>query len=86
MKLTQAFVDVIVEQLAVTDPGKVTPEAHLFDDLGADSLDLVELVMALEERFDVELSDEDTEKYRNLGNLAELIDRMAGSQVATVAE
>ncbi len=53
--------EIIVEQLGV-DPTQVTPEAHFIDDLGADSLDTVELVMAFEENFGVEIPDEDAEK------------------------
>lgn len=53
--------EIIVEQLGV-DPNQVTPKAHFIDDLGADSLDTVELVMAFEEEFDVEIPDEDAEK------------------------
>jgi acyl carrier protein len=52
---------IIVEQLGV-DEGEVTPTASFVDDLGADSLDTVELVMALEEAFDIEIPDEDAEK------------------------
>jgi acyl carrier protein len=52
---------IIVDQLGV-DEGEVTPEAKFIDDLGADSLDTVELVMALEEEFGVEIPDEDAEK------------------------
>jgi len=52
---------IIVDQLGV-DEAEVTPEAKLIDDLGADSLDTVELVMALEEEFGVEIPDEDAEK------------------------
>lgn len=52
---------IIVEQLGV-DEAEVTPEAKFIDDLGADSLDTVELVMALEEEFGVEIPDEDAEK------------------------
>lgn len=52
---------IIVEQLGV-DEEEVTPEAHFVDDLGADSLDTVELVMAFEEEFNLEIPDEDAEK------------------------
>ena len=52
---------IIVEQLGV-DEGEVTPTASFIDDLGADSLDIVELVMALEEGFGIEIPDEDAEK------------------------
>ena len=52
---------IIVEQLGV-DEGEVTPTASFVDDLGADSLDTVELVMALEEEFEIEIPDEDAEK------------------------
>jgi acyl carrier protein len=53
---------IIVEQLSVDDKDKVKPEASFVDDLGADSLDTVELVMALEEEFDIEIPDEAAEK------------------------
>jgi acyl carrier protein len=53
--------EIITEQLGV-DEKEVTPDASFIDDLGADSLDTVELVMALEEEFDIEISDEDAEK------------------------
>ncbi len=57
--------EVIVDQLGV-DAAKVTPEARFVEDLGADSLDTVELVMALEEEFDIEILDEDAEKIRTV--------------------
>ena len=57
----QKVKDIIVEQLGVT-PEKITPEASFIDDLGADSLDTVELVMALEEEFETEIPDEEAEK------------------------
>ena len=56
---------IVVEQLGV-DEDQVTEEAAFMDDLGADSLDTVELVMALEEEFDVEISDEDAEKIQTV--------------------
>ncbi len=57
--------EIIVEQLGV-DAAQITPEASFIDDLGADSLDTVELVMAFEEEFDIEIPDEDAEKIRTV--------------------
>ncbi|MFA6435156.1 MAG: acyl carrier protein [Elusimicrobiales bacterium] len=57
---------IIVTQLAV-DAAEVTPQSQFVQDLGADSLDTVELVMALEEEFDVEIPDEDAEKIKTVG-------------------
>lgn len=59
---------IVVEQLGVADE-KVTPDANLMDDLGADSLDIVELVMAFEEEFGVEISDEQAEKLATFGDV-----------------
>lgn len=64
--------DIIVEQLGV-DPEEVTMESSFIDDLGADSLDIVELIMALEEEFDVEISDEDAEKIKTVGDVVEYL-------------
>ena len=58
---------IIVEQLGV-DEGEVTANASFVDDLGADSLDTVELVMAFEEKFNIEIPDEDAEKLRTVGD------------------
>ncbi|MBD3335593.1 MAG: acyl carrier protein [Candidatus Eisenbacteria bacterium] len=63
----QKVKDIIVEQLGVS-PEQVTPEASFIDDLGADSLDTVELVMALEEAFKLEIPDEDAEKMEKVGD------------------
>jgi acyl carrier protein len=65
---------IIVEQLGV-DEGEVTPNASFVDDLGADSLDTVELVMAFEEAFDIEIPDEDAEKIRTVKDAIEYIDK-----------
>jgi len=59
--------DIIIEQLGV-DATQVTPEAKFVDDLSADSLDTVELVMALEEEFSLEIPDEDAEKITSVGD------------------
>ncbi len=58
---------VVVEQLGVNE-SEITREASFVDDLGADSLDTVELVMALEEAFGIEIPDEDAEKIKTIGN------------------
>ena len=65
--------DIIVEQLGVT-PEQVTPNASFIEDLGADSLDTVELVMAFEEEFSVEVPDEDTEKLQTVGDVIKYIE------------
>ncbi len=57
--------EIIVEQLGIED-NEVTTEASFIDDLGADSLDTVELVMAFEEAFDIEIADEDAEKIKTV--------------------
>ena len=63
---------IIVEQLGV-DAAEVTPSAHFVNDLGADSLDTVELVTALEEEFDTEIPDEQAEKIQTVGQAIEYI-------------
>ncbi len=64
--------DIIVEQLGVTE-ANVTTEASFIDDLGADSLDIVELIMALEEEFDIEIPDTDAEKIVTVNDVVEYI-------------
>ena len=64
--------DVIVEQLGVAE-GTVTMEASFIDDLGADSLDIVELIMALEEEFDLEIPDADAEKIVTVSDVVDYI-------------
>ena len=59
---------IIAEHLGIEDMGKITEEAKFIDDLGADSLDTVELVMAFEEAFDVEIPDEKAEKILTVGD------------------
>ena len=70
--LDEKVKQIIVEQLGV-DEGEVTPTAHFIDDLGADSLDIVELVMAFEEAFEIEIPDEDAEKITTVQNATEYI-------------
>ena len=68
---------IVVNQLSVNED-QVTPEAKFIEDLGADSLDQVELVMALEEEFGVEVSDEDSEKLTTVGDAIEYIEKKQG--------
>jgi acyl carrier protein len=75
-KAVEKVKQIISEQLGV-DEGEVTPSASFIDDLGADSLDTVELVMALEEAFDVEIPDEDAEKIRTVQDAIDYIDKRA---------
>lgn len=63
---------IIVDQLAV-EADKVTPTASFIEDLGADSLDIVELVMTMEEEFDIDIPDEDAEKMKTVGDVVKYI-------------
>ena len=65
--------EIICEQLGVSE-GDVTPQASFIEDLGADSLDIVELVMALEEEYDMEISDEEAEKIRTVQDVVNYIE------------
>ena len=73
MAVTDKVKGIIVEQLGV-DEEEVTPDASFVDDLGADSLDTVELVMALEEEFGTEIPDEDAEKLQSVGDVIKFIE------------
>jgi len=66
--------EIIVEQLGV-DESQITPAASFMDDLGADSLDTVELVMAFEEEFDIEIPDEDAEKIRTVRDVMDYLNK-----------
>ena len=72
MSVEEKVKEIIVDQLGV-DENQVTTTASFIDDLGADSLDTVELVMALEEEFDVEISDEDAEKIAKVQDAIDYI-------------
>ena len=65
--------EIVVEQLGV-DAEQVVPEANFVEDLGADSLDTVELIMAFEEEFDVEIPDTDTEKIKTVQDVIDYIE------------
>ena len=75
-EIVERVKQIVSEQLGV-DEAEVTPSASFADDLGADSLDQVELVMALEEEFDLSISDEDTEKIRTVQDAIDYVDKHA---------
>ena len=64
---------IVAEQLSVDDTAKITPQSKFMDDLGADSLDTVELVMALEEEFDIEIPDEAAEQILTVQDAVDYI-------------
>ena len=72
---------IIAEQLGVK-PEEVTPQASFIDDLGADSLDTVELVMALEEEFGIEIPDEDAEKMTTVGDALKYVQEKSATKKA----
>ncbi len=72
MALMDKVKKIIVEQLGV-DESEVTPKAHFIDDLGADSLDTVELILSFEEEFDISIPDEDAEKLETVGKAVEYL-------------
>ncbi len=72
--VSERVIDIVAEQLGV-DKEKVTPETSFVNDLGADSLDTVELVMELEEEFDIQIPDEAAEKIQTVGQAIEFIEK-----------
>jgi acyl carrier protein len=79
MSVTEKVRSIIVEQLGV-DADEVTETASFTDDLGADSLDIVELVMAFEEEFGIEIPDEDAEKIGRVQDAVSYIEKNASSK------
>jgi acyl carrier protein len=77
MSVEEKIKKIICEQLEVNEED-VVPKASFVDDLGADSLDQVELIMAMEEEFDVSISDEDAEKIVTVGDAIEYIEKIKG--------
>ena len=76
MAVEDKIKSIIAEQLGVK-PEEVTPAASFVDDLGADSLDTVELIIALEEEFNIEIPDEDAEKMKTVGDVIKYIEEKA---------
>ena len=77
MSVEEKLIDIIAEQLSV-DKSKVVSGASFVDDLGADSLDLVELIMAMEEAFDIEIADEVAEKIITVQNAIDHVNTVCG--------
>jgi acyl carrier protein len=66
--------EIIIEQLGLDENTEVNPSTSLMADLEADSLDAVEIIMALEDEFNIEIPDEDAEKFKNIGDIANYIE------------
>ena len=78
MNIQERVKNIICDQLAV-EPEKVTGTASFIDDLGADSLDIVELVMTMEEEFELDIPDEDAEKMKTVGDVISYITTKKGA-------
>ncbi len=78
MTIPERVSKIIAEQLGVK-PERITPEADFVDDLGADSLDTVELVMAFEEEFNLEISDEDAERMKKVKDVIGYLEKHVSS-------
>ena len=78
MDIEKKVTEIICEQLSVEE-SQVTPDASFQESLNADSLDIVELIMAFEEGFDIEIPDDDAEKIRTVGDAIEYIAKQLGS-------
>ena len=76
MAVVDKVKEIVAEELSV-DAGVVTPQARFVEDLGADSLDVVELVMRFEEEFEIEIPDEDAEKITTVGDAVDYIEKKA---------
>ena len=77
MSVAEKVKEIIVDQLGV-DAAEVNPDAKFVDDLGADSLDLTELIMAMEEEFGVEITDEDAQQIHNVQDAISFIEKKKG--------
>jgi len=73
MSYFEKIQDIVADKLGV-EKSKITMEASFIDDLGADSLDTVELIMKMEEEFDIEIPDEDAEKLRSVGDVVRYLE------------
>jgi acyl carrier protein len=76
---TKAVYEILVEQLDVT-PSQINLDSKIQEDLGADSLDVMEIIMAVEERFQITIPDEESEKVRTVGDLLEALDNILANR------
>lgn len=72
--LLEKIKEIIAEQLGVDDVDSITPKTSLIKDLEADSLDAVEIIMAIEDEFDIEIPDEEAEGFKNIGDIVEYVE------------
>jgi len=70
----EKIASIIAEQLEIDDLSTIKPETSIMNDLEADSLDAVEIVMAIEDEFGIEISDEDAEQFKNIGDIARYVE------------
>ena len=70
----ERIAQIIAEQLEIDDLSTIKPETSIMNDLEADSLDAVEIVMAIEDEFGIEISDEDAEQFKNIGDIAKYVE------------
>ncbi|QEK13111.1 acyl carrier protein [Crassaminicella thermophila] len=66
--------EIIIDQLGLDEDVEITPETSLMNDLEADSLDAVEIIMAIEDEFDIEIPDEDAEGFKNIGDIVNYVE------------
>ena len=75
MAVYEELQEIIAEKLSI-DPGEIKAESNFIDDLGADSLDLADLVMAIEEKYDLDFANEDTDQFQTVGDVVQAIERL----------
>lgn len=75
MPVFEELQQMIAEKLSV-EPGDIKLESHFIDDLGADSLDLADLVMVIEDKYEVDFSNEDTDEFQTVGDVVKVIEKL----------
>jgi acyl carrier protein len=79
MSVFSELQELVANKLSI-DSSEIKPESSFIDDLGADSLDLADLVMAIEEQYEVDFANEDTDQFRTVGDVVAAIERLTGAQ------